>query len=320
MDLSTTHVHLILNHVPTIAYIIAIGLFVSALIARSDHLSQASLVLFAGIALVTIPVYVTGNSAAEAICVSEPGEPDQPCADPAISRPLIELHEGAAAGALLAIVVTGGLAWLGLWQYRRRRRIAAWNTVAILMVSMVTLGLVSRAANLGGEIRHPEIRLAQEAIAAGPTLADVIVNVVRDRPWIWIASETLHFIGLSVLIGALLLIHLRTLGVLTAVSFDALERLLPWAAAGFGVNVVTGMLFFIASPSFYTTNQAFFWKLVFVMAAGANTLYFFFDRGWTDEAGAGVRWQTKLVTASALLLWVGVMYWGSMLPFLGNSF
>ena len=320
MDLSTTHVHLVLNHVPTIAYIIAIALFVAALIARSDHLRQASLVLFAGIALVTIPVYVTGNAAAEAICVSEPGAHDRPCADPAISRPLIEQHEGAAAVALLSIVFTGGLAWLGLWQFRRRRRSAVWTTVAILTLSVVTLALVSRAANVGGEIRHPEIRQVQQAAATGPTAASVVRGYVGGHAWVWIASETVHFIGLSVLVGVLLLIHLRTLGVVTAVSFDTIDRLLPWAALGFGANLITGMLFVVASPWFYTANSAFYWKLVFILAAGANTLYFFFDHGWTDEPASVVRWQTKVVAASALLLWVGVMYWGSMLPYLGNSF
>src|SRR5687767_5441432 len=101
MDLSTTHVHLVLNHVPTIAFIIGVGFFVAALIVKSAHLTQASLVMFAGIALLTIPVYVTGSAAAQALCV---GEADQPCADPEISRPLIELHEGAAALSLLTIV------------------------------------------------------------------------------------------------------------------------------------------------------------------------------------------------------------------------
>ena len=317
MDLSTTHVHLVLNHVPTVAYIIALGLLVSALIARSDHLNQASLVLFAGIALVTIPVYVTGRAAAQAICV---GEADQPCADPAISRPLIELHEGAAAVSLLMIVATGGLAWLGLWQFRRRQRLARWNAMAIVTLAVVTLALVSRAANIGGEIRHPEIRLALAAASAGPTLASAIAAFVRDHAWVWIASETIHFIGLSAMIGVLLLIHLRTLGVMKAISFESLDRLLPWAALGFGINIVTGMLFFIASPEFYTTNRAFYWKLVFILVAGANTLYFFFDRGWVATANGEVGWSTKLMTASALALWVGVMFWGSMLPFLGNSF
>jgi hypothetical protein len=317
MDLSTTHVHLVLNHVPTIGYIIAVGLFVAALIARSEHLHQASLMLFAGIALVTLPVYVTGNAAAQTICVAEP---DAPCADPGISRPLIERHEGAAAQALVTVIATGGLAWLGLWQIRRRRRLPTWNTAAILTASVVTLTLVSRAANLGGGIRHPEIRILQEAAAAGPSFARLIVDFVRDHAWVWIASESVHFIGLSVVIGVLLLIHLRTLGVMKALSFEMLDRLLPWAALGVGVNVVTGMLFFIASPEFYTTNDAFYWKLLFILIAGANTLYFFFDKGWSVPAGGEAAWPTRLVTASALALWVGVMFWGSMLPYLGNSF
>jgi hypothetical protein len=43
MDLSTTHVHLVLNHVPTVGYVIAVGLFVAALIARSEHLNQGGM-------------------------------------------------------------------------------------------------------------------------------------------------------------------------------------------------------------------------------------------------------------------------------------
>jgi len=58
----------------------------------------------------------------------------------------------------------------------------------------------------------------------------------------------------------------------------------------------------------------------FVLTASANTLYFVFDEGWTTSPGTDVRLVTKVVAASALVLWVGVMYWGSMLPFIGNSF
>jgi hypothetical protein len=137
---------------------------------------------------------------------------------------------------------------------------------------------------------------------------------------VWISSETLHFVGLSLLVGIVLMIDLRALGVLPAASFTALERLLPWAALGFAVNIVTGMLFFVARPDFYTENPAFYWKLLFVLLASANTLYFFFDEGWTTNPGSDVRLVTKVVAASALALWVGVMYWGSMLPFIGNSF
>ena len=307
IDLSPTHIHLLLNHFPTIGFIIGLCLFAAALIARSDHLKQGSLVVFIGIALLTIPTYVTGNAAQLAIR----GNPGVPIA-------LIAMHESAAFVALLLMEITGGFAWVGLWQYRRLQRLPGWNAAVILLSSLLTLAVVSRAANLGGEILHPEIRITQEDTAQ--QLARQVGDWVGANPWVWVTSETLHFIGLSLLIGVLLLINLRTLGIIKTVPFGALDRLLPWAVLGFGLNIITGMLFFAAAPQQYTKNPAFYWKLIFVIAAGFNTLYFFFDKGWAVEPGHGTRPISRLVAASALFLWVGVMYWGSMLPFIGNAF
>ena len=56
-----THLHLLLNHVPTVGFGIGIALFV-ALSGRSNDPKQASLVIFVGVALVSIPTYVTGNA------------------------------------------------------------------------------------------------------------------------------------------------------------------------------------------------------------------------------------------------------------------
>src|SRR5687768_7287814 len=151
MDLSPTHIHLLLNHFPTVGFIIGICLFVAALIARSDHLKQASLVVFVGIALLTIPTYVTGNAAQMAIQDN-----------PAVPLRLVEMHEGAAFLALLAMEITGGFAWLGLWHYRRVQRLPFWNATVITVLSLITFALMSRAANLGGEILHPEIRVTEE--------------------------------------------------------------------------------------------------------------------------------------------------------------
>ena len=85
------------------------------------------------------------------------------------------------------------------------------------------------------------------------------------------------------------------------------------------MNIVTGMLFFVARPDFYAENPAFYWKLLFVLLASATVLLLL-RRGLDDDPGRDVRLVTKVVAASALVLWVGVMYWGSMLPFIGNSF
>ncbi len=316
MDLSPTHLHLLLNHFPTIGFIIGLTLFVAALYANSDHLKQAALVIFVGVAILTIPTYTSGNAAQVALCVAEGADP---CTDTDMSRPLIEAHEGAAFGAMMLMFVTGGFAWLGLYQYRRLLRMPRWNAAVVLILALLTFAGMSRTAALGGEIRHSEIRVTQVSDTER-SLARVVGDYVRDTPEAWIVAETLHFLGLAMIIGVLLVINLRTLGIIRTVPFGALDRLLPWAVLGFGINAVTGMLFFAASYGSYVTGYVWYAKLAFIVAAGFNTLYFFFDKGWASEPGIPARPLSRLIALSALCLWVGVMYWGSMLPFLGNAF
>jgi len=61
--MNLAHLHLLLNHFPTIGFIIGLTLYVAGLYAKSDHIKQSALVVFVGIALITIPTYVTGNAA-----------------------------------------------------------------------------------------------------------------------------------------------------------------------------------------------------------------------------------------------------------------
>jgi len=314
LDLS--HIHLLLNHFPTVGMIIGLGLYLVALFLKSDHLKHASLVIFVGISLLAIPTYISGNGAQSTICQAKP---EYPCADPTISKPRIEAHESAALVAFAVMEVLGAFAWLGLWQYRRIARISHWNLAVVLLLAVVTFGLMANAANIGGDIRHPEIRAVPE-LATG-RLAREAGLFVTGRPWMWPACETLHFVGLSLLMGVVLALDLRMLGVMKNVSFAAVHRLLPWGILGFGINVTTGMAFFVGVPAQYTGNVAFYWKVILVMLAGANALYFtMVDEAWEIRSGDDAPFTAKLVAGSALVLWVGVMYFGSMLPFIGNAF
>ena len=308
MDL--THIHLLLNHFPTIGTIIGGGLFVFALITNSKDLKRASLMVLLGIALIAIPTYITGNSAQDAI-KSLPG----------VSKSLIETHEGAALVALGFMELTGAFAWLGLWQIRRLSQVPRWNLAVILVLTLVTFALMSRAANIGGEIRHAEIRAAQETVTPEGALARAVGTFVTETPWVWPTCETLHFVGLTLLLGVVLLVDLRVLGVVKGVSYASLHRLLPWAAIGFGVNVITGMLFFVGIPGQYTGNASFYWKIALVLLAALNALYFtVIEEPWTLGPGDDAPATAKFAAASAMVLWFGVMYCGSMLPFLGNAF
>lgn len=316
MDL--THLHLLLNHVPTVGTIIGLGLLLVSLIGKSNELKRASLVVFLGIALVTIATYVTGNAAQETICVASGAA--VPCKDPFVSKALIGAHEGAAMFAFAFMEITGAFAWLGLWQFRRLSHLPNWNLAVVLLLAIVTFGLMARAANMGGEIRHPEVRAELTAPPAAPYARAVGGWVVATK-WVWPTCETLHFIGLSLLFGVAAVVDLRMLGMIKAVPFLALHRLLPWGILGFGINMITGMLFFIGAPEQYTRNPVFHWKIVLMLLTGLNVLYFtIFDEPWTLASGEDAPMISKAVAASALVLVLGVLYCGRMLPFLGNAF
>jgi uncharacterized membrane protein len=311
--MNLAHVHLLLNHFPTIGMIVGLGLFLGAIAAKSDDLKRASLVIFFSIALLSIPTFATGTAAELALART-----------PEVSKTAIEAHETAAFEALWFMELTGALAWLGLWQYRRLSRWPQGTLAAVLAAGLVTFGLMARTANIGGEIRHPEIRTGPSTVetATAQPLARVIGDAMVNLKWGWPASETVHFIGLCLLFGVVLLVDLRMLGFLKGIPYSTLHRLLPWGVLGFGVNVVTGILFFIgAPPDFYVDNPVFIWKLALILVAGANALYFtVFEQPWTLGAGDTPPVAAKVAAASGILLWTGVIFCGQMLPFFGHSF
>jgi hypothetical protein len=123
------------------------------------------------------------------------------------------------------------------------------------------------------------------------------------------------------LFGIVLIVNLRMLGMFRAWSYASVHRLLPWAALGFAVNAITGMGFMTAAPQMYAENISFVWKIGFLMLAGVNLLYVtVFEGPWHVESGQDSPLRVKIMGAASIVSWVGVMYFGRMLPFIGEAF
>jgi uncharacterized membrane protein len=316
--MNLAHLHLVLNHFPVVGTLIALGLFLGALAGRNEELKRASLVIFLVIALLTIPTYLSGNAAQQAI---------KNLAE--VSQTSVVAHQDAALLAYVFMELTGGLAWFGLWQFRRNACFGRGTLLAILLLAFVTVGLMANAADVGGAIRHPEILSSPETAATPRTVglgiglnaAAIGHFVARGARWAWATCQTLHFMGLSLLMGVVFLVDLRMLGLMKNVSFATLHRLLPWGMLGFSLNLFTGMCYFLAAPEQYTQNVTFYWKITLVMIAGVNAIYFtVFEGPWALKERDDAPLKIKMMAASAVVLWVGVMFCGLMLPFLGNAF
>jgi uncharacterized membrane protein len=307
-SLNAEHLHLLLNHFPTVGYSIGVGLFLMALFLKSAELKQASLIIFIAIALLSLPTYLTGNAANFAL--KERAE---------LSEVLVQAHQDAALLGLIFMQLTGLFAWLELWRVRYVARPLNWNLAVILILSIATFGLMARAANIGGELRHPEIRAAAES-TVWPQAAVMAKAFVIDNPWVWPVAEIFHFIGLTMILGTVLLINLRLLGMINHVSFASVYRLLPWGIAGFIINFISGMLFFITVPDQYTQNSGFARKMVLMVIAALTMIYpTIFNRVSDLKPEEVAPMPNKLIAGTSIVLWVAVIFFGRYLPYIGSE-
>jgi len=143
---------------------------------------------------------------------------------------------------------------------------------------------------------------------------------IRQSLWLFPAIETVHLLGMAVLVVTIAVFDLRLLGWLLwreRVSTLA-RRLLPWAWLGFAVQVVTGVLLFSSEAIKIYTNPAFRLKVLLILLAGVQALIFHrttyrhvtvWDESTVLPAGA------KLAGSLSLLFWIGVVAAGRFIGF-----
>jgi hypothetical protein len=312
------HLHLLLNHFPIIGTILGFSLFAASLVGqgRNSDLRRSALLIFAVTGFLTIPAYLTGPGAQDMI--NRGG-------DEAVAV-LIERHEGAAFLALWFVLASGGLALVPLWRSYTTAGTARSNalTVAILLCSIVTLSLLTRTGNTGGDIRHPEVRFNQQGAvvergmgailhSVEPT-PDRVTEAMISSKWWWAFMMSMHFVGLSLIVGVIGLLDLRILGFAKQLPVGLLQRCLPWAILGLGINIVTGILAFVGMPEYYTYDAAFWFKIAALMLALLNVGVFYvtsiFERVRDLGPGDDAPWIAKALSVSSLILWLAVIVSG----------
>lgn len=149
-----------------------------------------------------------------------------------------------------------------------------------------------------------------------------INNWILSSYWLWPSLEILHFIGLSLLLGAMLVVDLRLAGFFRQISIMDVHSLLPWATIGFVINLTSGVLFFLGDPGRYAINIGFRIKMILVLIAGLNALWFIWRlnprlASWGEHGDTPG--EAKMVAWISLLAWFGVLLLGRLIPYIGTG-
>ena len=142
---------------------------------------------------------------------------------------------------------------------------------------------------------------------------------MREGLWLYPIVEIVHIVGFVVLVGGIVALDLRLLGLSRTLSVRAFSRhVLPWAIGALLLIVPTGLLMFMAHPAELIANRAFQLKLALILLAGINAAAFH-----TSAARAGAGWDhggapplpVRLHAGASLLIWIGVIACGRLLAY-----
>jgi uncharacterized membrane protein len=151
--MNAAQIHLALNHAPLFLSIIGGGILISGMIKKNESYKSLSLYLLVAAALLTIPVFLTGEGTEELV-ENLPG----------VNETAIEKHEDMAKISLIIIIITGAVGLLGIF-IKKNTGLARIVFTGALLLSLASFGTMAQTAHLGGLIRHNEI---QNGVAANP--------------------------------------------------------------------------------------------------------------------------------------------------------
>jgi Family of unknown function (DUF6644) len=145
-----------------------------------------------------------------------------------------------------------------------------------------------------------------------------IAAAVINYGWVYPALESAHYIGLACLVGGIMLIDLRLLGVAKRLPLATMITLLPWVWAGFTINAISGGIIFIYGATNFGVNRMFWLKMSLIALAGINAFLFEIAArkgrtSWVVTGEAPV--PVKLIATLSFVLWIGVVTTGRWMAY-----
>jgi uncharacterized membrane protein len=143
--MNLAHIHLLLNHVPLIGLPVAMAFLGYGLWIQNSSMQKFSMFIIICLAIVVLPIFFSGEPAEELVEHL-----------PGVAESFIESHEGAAKFSLALTLFAGFSAIVGLLFHKNYR--TRLINVGVLLVSFIAVLSLAYTANLGGKIRHTELR------------------------------------------------------------------------------------------------------------------------------------------------------------------
>lgn len=151
---------------------------------------------------------------------------------------------------------------------------------------------------------------------------------VATSDWGYPLLLAVHSMGMAIVVGLLVILDLRVLGYAKAAPIPALARMMPLAWAGFGLNLVSGVLLFASVATRIVSNWPFLAKMAAILAGGAVSWALWRELkgdGWAqaDRQGAAaavaVSARARALAAASIAIWLGAVVFGRLIAYVMDA-
>jgi hypothetical protein len=144
-----------------------------------------------------------------------------------------------------------------------------------------------------------------------------VAHLVAESLWGYPTLETMHTIGMALLIGSLGLINLRILGFKPDLPLLETRKLLPLAWLGFTLNAISGTLLFTSDAITFSASYTFRLKLILIVLGGINAglIGSKVFQSARDGAAAPPTKGVKWLAGTSLVFWFGAVICGRLIAY-----
>lgn len=142
-----------------------------------------------------------------------------------------------------------------------------------------------------------------------------LIEAINGTAWMAASVEILHYFSMFILVGSMVIVDLRVLGLVARWQNAAqiAERLFPWIWISLALNFLTGFLMFAGSAVSYYGNDVFYDKIgIIVLAIVVNIFVQQKVLKWS-QLPAIPAWA-KVVAVVSIGLWIGAILAGVEVP------
>ncbi|MFS8608492.1 MAG: hypothetical protein LOD94_10940 [Gammaproteobacteria bacterium] len=146
-------------------------------------------------------------------------------------------------------------------------------------------------------------------------------TAVAETIWAYPLLETLHALGMAMLLGSLGLTNLRVLGYKPELPLLGMQELLPLAWIGFTINAASGLSLFASDAIYFWSSYTFRIKLVLIALGGLDAAFVtrkIFPDSRAESSGefaVEADAPTKALAAASLAFWIGAVIAGRLIAY-----